>query len=73
MHFYITHSINKYFGLQFNLEFNPLAKFDKKNKKIFRSFGVGVKFETKMVMDEIQSIEEDISEFEYDKLVSSKF
>lgn len=74
MHFYVTQKITKYVGLQFNLEFNPFAnKLDKKNKKVLRSYGIGIKLETKMVQDELSSIEEDISDYDYDKLVSTKF
>ncbi len=67
------HNFHKNFGLQLNLELNPFAKWDKKNKKVLRSFGVGCKFESKMIQDELSSIEEDFSEFEYDKLVQNKY
>lgn len=70
LHFYHTHYINKNIGIQFNLEFNPFAKYNKKNKKVFRSFGVGIKYSTTPIEEEIttMSIEETYDEYDFEKI-----
>jgi hypothetical protein len=68
MHFYLTHALNSYFQLQGNLEVNPFARWSKKNKKLIGSFGVGVKFDTKNIQEELMTIEDDYSDFEYERL-----
>jgi hypothetical protein len=60
----------KNLGLQFNLEVNPFASNDKKNKKVIKSFGIGVKFSTSGIEEEITNVqpEETFEEYEYDKI-----
>lgn len=57
-------------GLQLNLELNPFAKYSSKNKKVFRSFGVGFKFSTPPIEEEIFNItnEETYEEYEFDRI-----
>lgn len=74
LHFYNTYYYNKQIGLQMNFELNPLASMSKENKKVFGSFGVGVKFATNSVEEELMSsqanIEESFEEYEYDRIIS---
>lgn len=71
-HFYHTHQLTKNIGVQVNLELNPFAKWDKKNKKVFRSFGVGIKYATSSIEEEITNIqpEESFEEYEFDKIAT---
>ena len=70
LHFYHTHYLTKNLGLQVNFEFNPFAKWSAKNKKVFRSFGVGFKLSTSPIEEEIFNIssEDTYEEYEYDKI-----
>jgi hypothetical protein len=54
------------------LELNPFAKWDKKNKKVFRSFGVGIKYATSSIEEEISNIqpEESFEEYEFDRIAT---
>ena len=56
--------------MQVNLEFNPFAKWNAKNKKVFRSFGVGFKFSTNPIEEDISSIqaEESFEEYEFERI-----
>ncbi len=71
MHFYHTYYIYKNIGLQLNLEVNPFAKWNKKDKRVVKSFGIGIKFSTTPVEEEIFNIspEENYDEYEYDRIV----
>ena len=70
LHFFHTHNLYKNLGLQFNLEFNPFAKWSAKNKKIFRSFGVGIKFASTSIEEEVSNIqpEDSFEEYEFDRI-----
>jgi hypothetical protein len=74
MHFYNTYYYDKQIGLQMNFEFNPFAARSKENKKVFRSFGLGLKFASTSVEEELMSsqanIEESFDEYEYDRIIS---
>jgi hypothetical protein len=58
--------------VQLNLELNPFARWDKKNKKVFRSFGVGIKYSTSPIEEEISSIhaEENFEEYEFERIAT---
>jgi hypothetical protein len=70
LHFFHTHHLNKNLAFQANLEFNPFAKWNKKNKKVFRSFGIGLKFSTNPIEEDITNIqpEESFEEYEFDRI-----
>lgn len=72
LHFYHTHQLTKNIGVQVNLELNPFAKWDKKNKKVFRSFGVGIKYSTSSIEEDITNIqpEESFEEYEFDRIAT---
>jgi len=71
---YNTYYYNKQIGLQMSFELNPLAYRSRDNKKIFRGFGVGIKFSTNSVEEELMNsqnnLEESFEEYEYDRIIS---
>jgi hypothetical protein len=74
MHLFATYNIYKNVGVQLNIEANPFARFNKKNKKYLRSFGVGLKINSTPVEEEIQNLyqtdfEDTYEEYEYDKIM----
>ena len=74
LHFLGTYNYTKQIGLQANLELNPFALMSRENKKVLGSFGVGIKFATNSVEEELMSsqanIEESFEEYEYDRIIS---
>jgi hypothetical protein len=74
LHFLNTYYYNKQIGLQMNLELNPFAAWSGENKKVFRTFGVGLKFATNSVEEELMNsqstLEESFEEYEYDRIIS---
>jgi hypothetical protein len=64
IHSYVSYNLNKYISVQANLGVNG---WNKQNKNFMRSFGVGIKYETKG-QEDLMDIEEDFSEYEYDRL-----
>lgn len=70
IHFFGTYYLNPYWAFQANLEFNPFAKYNKKNKKFLRSIGIGFKYSSKSFEEEVMNmrVEEDLSEYEFDKI-----
>jgi hypothetical protein len=71
---YNTYYYNKQIGLQMSFELNPFAYRSRDNKKIFRGFGVGIKFATNSVEEELMNsqnnVEETFEEYEYDRIIS---
>jgi hypothetical protein len=63
----VGYRLTKEIKVEACLSFNPLAKWSKKNTKFFRNFGFGVKYESNS-MEDLMKEEEDLSEYEYDKL-----
>lgn len=72
-HLVTTYNVSKNVGVQLNLEFNPFAKYNKKNKKYLRSFGVGIRLNSTPVEEEMQNLFntdfENYEEYEYDKIM----
>jgi hypothetical protein len=67
-----THHLAKRFAVQANLGINPWAHKSAKNQKVFRRFGIGIKFSSTTIEEEVTGIEpqDDFDEFEFDKISS---
>ena len=63
----LSYKLNKEISLQFNIGFNPFAKWSVKNKKHFRNFGIGLKYDVN-AMEDLMKEEDDLSEYEYNNL-----
>jgi hypothetical protein len=61
---FANRTLNKNIAVQFSFGVNA---WNKQNKKFLKNFGVGLKYETRG-QEDLMDIEEDLSEYEYDKL-----
>lgn len=67
LHAYANYKISKYLSAQINTEIYPLSMLSRRNRKFVKSFGFGITGEYRS-METLEDVEEDFSEYEFDKL-----
>ena len=65
-----THYLAKRIALQANIGITPFAHRSAKNQKVLKHMGIGIKFSSTAIEEEVTGIEqeEDFEEFEFDRI-----